>query len=168
MKLTSARLVAVLCVLTLAHLPQAYAGGYFGISAGNSKDKELDESDTGFKVSVGGLVSDNAAVEVAYVDLGDINVGFFDVSQSGFAFSISPLLKLNQQSSLYAKIGLFAWTFEVSDGFSSGKDTGTDVFFGFGFEYRFGEQTALIAEYEKFDVSDGDVDLASVGVRIGF
>jgi hypothetical protein len=165
--ITRLRFVTVLWILAVVPAGHAIAGGYIGISGGSSKDDVLDETASGFKLAVGGSFSDSLDAEIAYVDLGTITIGPFDIEQSGLAASVSPVLKINDQASLFAKVGLFAWTFKVSDSFGSGEDTGTDLFYGFGFEYKISDKLGLIAEYEKYDVSDGDVSLTSLGIRIG-
>ena len=163
------RLLTVLCFLTLGSATHALANGYLLLSAGSSNDDVLDESATGFKIGVGTMINENLAVEAAYVDLGTIDFPFgIEVSQYGLAASLIPVLKINEDAAVYAKIGLYSWTFEVSSGLGSGEDSGTDAFIGFGFEYKVGDSASVVAEYEAYEVSDGDVDLLSVGVKINF
>lgn len=162
------KLLALLCVLVLMPATQAVAKGYLLISAGSSQDDALDESATGIKFGVGSMFGDNLAGEVAFVDLGTIDfpLAGTEFSQYGLAASISPVFELGDQASLYAKLGLFSWTFEAT-GFISGEETGTDLFYGFGFEYKVSDSASIVAEYEAYEVFDGDVSLLSVGVRIG-
>ncbi|MES0328333.1 MAG: outer membrane beta-barrel protein [Gammaproteobacteria bacterium] len=167
---TKLRLLPVLCALTLAPVTHALANGYLLASIGNSDDDVLQETATGIKIGMGAMLNENLAVELAYVDLGTIDFPFFgvEISQYGLAASLIPIHKISEQAAVYAKIGLYSWTLEVSDPFGSGEDTGTDLFYGFGFEHKVGDSVAVVAEYEFYEVSDGDVDLLSVGVKIDF
>ena len=164
------RLLAVLCFLTLGSATHALANGYLLLGAGSSKDDVLDESATGFKIGVGTMINENLAVEAAYVDLGTIDLPAFgvEISQYGLAASLMPVFKISEEAAVYAKIGLYSWTFEASDAFGSGEEDGSDMFFGFGFEYKVEDSASVVVEYESYEVLDGDVDLLSVGVRINF
>lgn len=162
------RLLAILSVLTLAPAAQVLANGYLLLGAGTSKDDVLDESATGIKIGVGANLNKNIAVEAAFVDLGTIDFPGVEFSQYGLAASVIPTLQVNDNVALFAKLGLFSWTFEVNSIIGSGEDTGTDPFIGFGVEFKANAKMAVVVEYEGYEVSDGDVSLLSVGARIGF
>ena len=62
---------ATLCLLTLSSINTALADGYLGLSYGTtSPDESGFEDDNGFKITGGGKLNDNFAVEVSYTDLG--------------------------------------------------------------------------------------------------
>lgn len=163
------KLLVVLGVLALAPVTQAMANGYLMAGAGPSHDDILDESATGFKFGVGSTFGENIAGEVAFVDLGTIDIPIIgtEFSQYGLAASLSPVFKMSDQASAYAKLGLFSWTFEATGPFISGEDTGIDLFYGLGFEFKATDKLSIFAEYEMYEVADGDVSLVSVGLRIG-
>ena len=139
----------------------------FGV--GSSKDDVLEESATGFKIGIGANLNENIAVEAAFVDLGTIDFPFgVEVSQYGLAGSLKPFYNVNDQAAIFARFGLYSWTFEITDGFITLEDTGVDPFIGFGVEFKAGDKAAVIAEYEAYDVSDGDVSLLSIGIKISF
>ncbi len=163
------RLLTVLCFLTLGSATHALANGYLLLSAGSSNDDVLNETATGFKIGVGANINENFAVEAAYVDLGTIDYPYgIEFSQYGLAASLMPVYKISEEAAVFAKLGILSWTAELTDGFTTLEDTGSDLFFGFGFEYKVGDSASVVAEYEAYEVLDGDVSLLSVGVRIGF
>ena len=163
------RLLTVVGLLTLGSASQALANGYLLLSAGSSKDDILDESDTGFKIGVGANINENFAAELAWVDLGEFDIPGGEISEYGLTASLIPTYEMSEDASVFAKIGLMSWTLEYSSSFfGSGEETGSDLFYGFGFEYNISNAASVVAEYEKYDIDDGDVDLLSVGVKIGF
>lgn len=163
------RLLTVIGLLALVPVSQALANGYVLLSAGNSKDIIFDDSDIGYKIGVGMNFTDYLAAELAYVDLGEFSAFGGEFSQTGLTASLIPTYKMNEDASVFAKIGLMSWTFEYSSNFApSGEETGSDMFYGLGFEYKVGNTASVVAEYERYDIADGDVDLLSVGVKIGF
>ena len=42
------------------------------------------------------------------------------------------------------------------------------MFYGVGVEYSFTQRASLTVEYEVFEVFDGDVDMISFGMKLGF
>ena len=165
------RLLTVIGLLALVPVSQALANGYVLLSAGNSKDIIFDDSDIGYKIGVGMNFTEYLAAELAYVDLGDFKflAGNASASETGLTASLIPTYKVSEDASVFAKIGLMSWTIEYSSPlFQAEEYTGSDMFYGLGFEYKFGNTASVVAEYERYDIDDGDVDLLSVGVKIGF
>lgn len=156
------------CTLILANLfilPTTYAAAgdkYFGISVGSSDDDVFNETDTGIKLILGFQPSDVVALEIAYVDLGDF-IGDV-VSQSGIALNAIGKIPLNNDVAITGKLGMFSW--DISAGSLS--NTGTDLAYGFGVEVKVSKEVAIVAEYEMFDVDDGDVSLISGGAKFYF
>ncbi len=134
-----------------------------GASFGTANDDLLNEDSSAYKLTLGYKVSDNLSYDIEYVDLGDY---FFDfISQSGVSFNIIGSLPVTDDFSIFGKAGLFAWTLGAS-GFED--DTGTDITYGFGLMYDITTRVSLVGEYEFYEVSDGDVDLISAGLKISF
>ncbi|TNF34291.1 MAG: porin family protein [Gammaproteobacteria bacterium] len=169
MKSKSSWLVAFLTsILVFPQLVNASeTRGYFGFSFGSSDDEVLNETESGFKLVLGASLSDNLAVEGAFVDLGTINYGFAEISQYGIAGNLIGKIPVGDAVSLFAKAGLFSWTFEVDYGYIA-EDTGVDITYGAGLEVKLTDKASLLGEYESFEVSDGDVSLVSLGFRLYF
>ncbi len=162
----SLRALALSLVLGGLWLQPAIAaeqGFYAGGSLGESDDEILNETDSGYKLFAGYEFNRNAAVEVAFVDLGEFVGGVLD--QYGLAFQFVGKLPVSNQMNLFGKVGLFNWTVDVF-GLT---DDGTDPTYGAGVEFRFTEQLAGRVEWETFqDIAGGDVDLISVGLSVRF
>jgi len=184
-----AGVVIGLGALTVA--PLASAQGYFGASfgstdAGNGIAQGLitsgtvDGSDSGFKLFGGYQFSQNLALEVAYVDLGQTTYSgnFFGVpvtngkiEASGVNGSLVGTFPVNPSFSFFAKAGLFAWSADARDitgGIPfSASDDGVDISFGIGGAFHINRNLSLRAEWERYDAID-DISLLSIGLAYRF
>src|SRR5688572_2697436 len=188
--MTKTRNVLACSVLALAgSLPatQASAQGFVGASFGQSDiDEEIttglidsgtvDGKDTGWKIFGGYMFSRNFGLEVAYVNLGEVSYsgtfGGFPVTGgkvevTGFNVAALGSLPINEQFSIFGKIGLFMWEAEASDTtggvpFSATAD-GTDLSLGLGVSYNFTRNFAVRAEWEMFQTDEADATLLSIG-----
>jgi opacity protein-like surface antigen len=168
-------------LLALPALPAAAAdnGFYLGASVGQANlkidnltnnilpDDDFDSDDTAFKLIAGMRPLDWLGVEAAYVNFGepeDTVVGQKLKADgdgiSAFAVGFLPTGPVD----LYAKLGLISWDSKISGSFD---DDGTDLAYGVGAQFRL-LSLSIRAEYEKFDISDVDLDMISVGVTYTF
>lgn len=171
--------------MTLAAASAAHAqdnGIYVGGSLGDvSSDYDWRlggaeggaDDESAFKVIGGVRPFDPFAVEVNYVDLGRTTVPVPAVggeaavdsralSVSAVGFYALPLLDV------FGRVGVARWESEPRALFASfDTDDGTDLTYGVGAQIRLGG-FSVRAEYETFDVDDGSVDLASIGVTYTF
>jgi hypothetical protein len=156
----------------------ADSGFYLGGSIGRSniiKDDigtlKLDSNDTAFKFIAGFRPLDNLAVEASYVNFGKPSdqVAGVPVQADGKgvtafvlgALAVGPV-------DLFVKGGLINWNTTVSTrGVNLSKDSGTDLAYGAGAQFRLGS-LGFRGEYEKFNVSDGKLNMVSVGVTWTF
>ena len=163
------------------------AGFFVGGSVGQSDiDDEIttglidsgtvDGKDTAFKMFGGYMFNRHFGVEAAYIDAGEVSYsGTFSgvpvtggtVELSAFNVSVLGNFPVNEQFSVFGKIGLFSWEAEANDTTGgmpfSADDDGTDVSFGVGVAYNFTRNFGLRAEYELFKTDDADVSLISIG-----
>lgn len=169
-------------LLTLPVLPAVAAdnGFYLGGSIGQANvqidnltgnvlpDDDFDADDTAYKLIAGMRPLDWLAVEAAYVNFGepDDTVAGFPLEAEGdgisaFAVGFLPTGPVD----LFAKVGLIAWDTKVSGiGFD---DDGSDLAYGVGAQFRF-LSLSIRAEYEKFEISDVDLDMISIGLTYTF
>jgi hypothetical protein len=169
-------------LLTLPVLPAVAAdnGFYLGGSVGQANlqiddltggalpDDDFDADDTAFKLIAGIRPLDWLAVEAAYVNFGEPSdeVAGFDLEADGdgiSAFAVGFLAV--GPVDLFAKAGLIAWDSKIEGG--AFDDDGSDLAYGVGAQFRVWG-LALRAEYEKFEISDVDLDMISVGVTYTF
>ena len=168
-------------LLTLPVLPAVAAdnGFYLGGSVGQVNVKvddvfgslpndDFDSDDTAFKLIAGIRPLDWLGVEAAYVNFGepeDTVLGARLTAEgdgiSAFAVGFLPTGPVD----LFAKAGLIAWDSKVTG--AAFDDDGSDLAYGVGAQFRV-LGLSIRAEYEKFDISDVDLDMISVGVTYTF
>jgi OmpA-OmpF porin, OOP family len=184
-KLAAASLLAIAGALAASQASaQPYLGGSIGqsdvddeITTGLITSGSVDGKDTAFKIFGGYMFNRNFGVEGAYVDLGEVSYsGSFGgapvtggkVEINGFNVSAVGAFPVNEQFSVFGKMGLFIWDADASDTtggvpFSASAD-GTDLSFGVGVNYSFTRNLGVRAEWEMFKTDDGDATLLSAGV----
>jgi OOP family OmpA-OmpF porin len=187
MQIRKALAVCALALSGALTASQASAQFFIGGSVGQSDmDDEItnglitsgtvDGKDSAWKIFGGYMFNRHFGVEAAYVNLGEVSYsGAFGVlpvtggKVELTAFNVSALgaLPINEQFSLFGKIGFLGWEAEASDTTGgvpfSAKDDGTDISFGVGVMFNFTPNFGVRAEYEFFQTDIGDADLISVG-----
>ncbi len=169
-------------LLALPALPAVAAdnGFYLGGSVGQVNLKiddltngvlpndDFDSDDTAFKLIAGIRPLDWLAVEAAYVNFGEPEDTVLGQKLkadgdgiSAFAVGFLPTGPVD----LFAKVGLIAWDSKITGG--AFDDDGSDLAYGAGAQFRV-LGLAVRAEYEKFDISDVDLDMISIGVTYTF
>lgn len=206
--------VAVLVMLTPTGELQAqsgwYAGGNIGLASAGYDEADLvsdlaargwtidtpavDDSDTAWKLYGGFAFNPVLAVEVAYVELGEVVTEFgATISPSDIddlladTYAVHPVLGdgwvaagvlswpvIPERLSLYGRAGVFDWQADIDvrvisggTGQVSGDDSGTDWMYGFGMDWRIGAAWSITAEWERYRLNDW-VDVPSVGLRFRF
>lgn len=168
-------------LLTLPVLPAVAAdnGFYLGGSIGQANLKiddltnntfandDFDGDDMAYKLIAGIRPLDWLGVEAAYVNFGkpeDTVLGQkLKADGDGIsAFAVGFLA--TGPVDLFAKVGLISWDSKISGSFD---DNGSDLAYGAGAQFRV-LSLSIRAEYEKFDISDVDLDMISVGVTYTF
>jgi OOP family OmpA-OmpF porin len=188
-------LAAASCLLSAHALAQPYVGfaaGQSDVDEGMvipgllDPGGRVDGKDGAFKLFGGYQFNPNFALEAALVDLGDVSYSgnFTDatntvlpvtggrIQNSGLNLSAVGVLPLGQRFVLFGKAGMFLWYSEASDitggvAFFSEED-GADLSLGLGASVALGQRVSLRAEWERFDMSNVDVDLVTVGVAFRF
>ena len=140
-------------------------GGYIGFGLGSADIKEIDETDTAYKLVAGWTANQNLGVEVAFIDLGTYQSGLADAY--GVVFDVVGYLPLGNNFNILGKLGMFAWTVDVD--MINASDDGTDLTYGLGVQYDFTNRLFLRGEWEEyFDVSGSDISLLSAGISYTF
>ena len=149
-------------------------------SEGITSSSSSDDKDTGWKAFAGYRVMKYLAIEGAYTNFGEATANGIVTAPAAFTFdskfeaeswSLSALgiLPLNEQFSLFARLGVNVWDADYSvsaPGFVSISDSedGTDVVYGLGAAYNITKNLNLRGEWERYDLGGQDVDLLSLGV----
>jgi opacity protein-like surface antigen len=167
-------------LIALPVLPAVAAdnGFYLGGSVGQANLKisditdgistaDFDADDTAFKLIAGIRPLDWLGIEAAYVNFGEPEDTVLNQKLkadgdgiSAFAVGFLPTGPVD----LFAKVGLISWDSKISGSFD---DSGTDLAYGVGAQFRV-LGLSIRAEYEKFDISDVDLDMISVGLTYTF
>lgn len=163
---------------------QPFIGGSIGqsdiddeIAGGLITSGTVDGKDTGYKIYGGYMFNRNFGIEGAYVNLGKLSYSgdFFGSPVTGGKVEVDGLnvaalgaLPINEQFSVFGKIGLFLWNAKASDTTGgvpfSAKQDGTDLSFGVGLGYDFNRNLGVRAEWEMFKTDEADASLLSVGL----
>lgn len=164
----------ILLVASVLISSTAFAGGYVGLSAGMSDANQgyLDNG-TSFSVTGGYALNENFALEASYIDLGDMddNLGAgLTLSIDGFVVSAVGKVPLSNNINVFGKVGMFVWDATADqDGLGAVlNDDGVDATFGLGVSVDFTPNFGLYAQFQQFDIDDGDVKNYSLGAQFMF
>lgn len=173
---------------TLASAQAFYVGAGFGSTdtgEGNAipyliTSGTVDGKDSGFKIYGGFEFTPNLAVEMAYVDLGELTYGGTfgpdpvtngRLETTGLNVALVGTVPVSPGFSLFAKGGIFAWSAEARDITAGrvfvGRDEGGDLSFGLGAAFYLNENLSLRAEWERFEANDS-ITLLSAGLAYRF
>ena len=149
--------------------PVVAANMYVGINAGAAKiDSAGFGSSSSWNVLGGYTIVENIAAEVAYSNFG--SQSGMGVTSRSKAISVSGIaaLPMNEQFSLFAKLGFASTVWDVS-GASVSKGDWT---YGFGGIVKVYEQVDLRGSYDIYQVENlvlsGEQKVMSVGVVLNF
>jgi len=168
-------------------------GFYVGVGIGqvNVEDDLIgfDDGDTGFKLFGGYALNEILAVEVSYIDGGtaEDSTTFFDpfrgfgtlsleADTSVVNLSVLGDLVLTEQFSLFGRVGYafidtdvdLTARFAASTLSASDSDSTDEISYGVGAVFRFNERFEARAEYEGFDVSDGELNSITASALFRF
>lgn len=137
------------------------------------------------------LLENQFAIELGWIDLGENTLEALgqdspiagdgkrtlDVRTEAEAINISFIGKKNvvKDLSLFGKLGVSSWDVsgrldgvvynssgdQVGSTSFSGSDSGTDIFFGFGLEYKF-----ILFQLERYKIGDSNTSYVSIGAKI--
>jgi len=158
-----------------------------GITTSSSS---VDDTDTAYKLFAGYKVNKYFAVEGSWADLGEATysaqiiapvTGNANASWEASAFALSALgiIPLGNQFELFGKVGYSLWDADLrvsAVGVEDNADEdGSSVVYGLGASYRFAENMAVRAEWERYDgigeddtTGESDIDMWSIGLQFNF
>ncbi len=204
MEYDEVKVICLVSTLFVLAVPAAHAEGVYvtaalgqsrvdldenGFNAGlaslgiNVTSSRVDENDTSYGLNLGYAFNSHFALEVGYVDLGrasyrgSSNIGALslDVESHGWAASAVGSLPLNEQFSLFGRIGGVQAKVEVSGPGGALSDRSWSPLYGVGIDYAFTPSFGLRAEFTRYDsvgdedkTGEGDLDNWSVGVLYRF
>ncbi|MES1942827.1 TonB-dependent receptor protein [Salinisphaera sp. PC39] len=153
--------------------PHGYLGG--GIGYYRVEDEEFPDDDDDFKDEreayrgfIGAMLNRYVGLEIGYTDFAEAEDGGYEADADGFTAAVLAQVPVNEAFSVYGKGGMLAWDLDVSGPLVSGSDDGEDPFYGVGTRIGLGGAFGLRLEYERFELDDTDVDLASANLEFRF
>jgi OOP family OmpA-OmpF porin len=154
-------------VASQAARPGVYVGASWGAFSINKSD--LDDHDSLLKGYGGLQFTDWFALEGTWTDFNRIDNPDGDRFEGdGKGLSAVFSVPIGQSSALFAKAGEFWWKSKTSFGDVFDDADGRDPFWGVGGQFAFNDHLALRVEAERYDVSEVDLDTASVGLQFKF
>ena len=143
----------------------AQTHGYVGVGFGTADDEVLDEDDSAWKLVAGVRYGQYFGLELGFADLGAPEVAGIEFDQSALYVDAVGNLPLGERIDVFAKLGWFAWSLEVSGFGLSGDDDGSDVKYGAGGRFNVTRSFSVQAEFERYaGVQDSDVDVATLSI----
>ena len=157
-------LASALVALTAAAV-SARADGYIGVGFGIADDEILNEEDSAWKLMGGAFYGEHFGLELGFVDLGAPELAGVEFDQTALYVDAVGNLPLGERVDLFAKLGWFAWSLEVSGFGLSGEDDGSDTKYGAGGRFNVTRSLSIQAEFERYTgVQDSDVDVSTLSI----
>jgi hypothetical protein len=168
--------------IALAELnePGFYVGGAVGSVSIDESDFD-DNSDVN-QLYAGVRFNPVLGLEVSRMDFGDYGGDAVSADTDGYGLALTGHLPFNDRFALYGKVGQFWWDTDTEVlGFRQSFD-GEEPFVGVGALLSLSEHLNLDISYQRMDVDleedeigpigdldlDSEVNIASVGLRLGF
>ena len=153
----------------------SYAAAYLGMGFGKV-DYDADaistfDDPTGLEFFIGNNFSDNLAFELGIVKFGESSDGIppeWRLEADSLAFSLLGKSQVSETAQIFFKFGLHSWDISISeDGFGVfGEEDGTDIFYGFGANFKVSNQVGLGFRYNIYDFDGDDVTMFSFNAQI--
>lgn len=148
----------------------------------NTTINEVDSRRIGFGLGLGYEICANWAVELAYLDLNQVDVDFTSTQainmddvhpESGDGFTLSILYKYALDTKTHARLrlGMFDWEAEYrtsqGNGSTTGKDSdsGTDMYWGAGLGHQMTNEFTLVGEIQNFDFDRDNTTYLTIGAE---
>ena len=174
-------------------------GVYIGIDYLNNKidtgvtniSSNLDEKDTGYSLYAGMPINENLDIEISYQDFGEgslsgvngnqfiyqsvtyqfITTATIAISADSYGIAAKPKFNINDNVTVYGKLGLHSWDSELNVTAATGNGNvtadGTDIFYGAGIQVAFNNLSAR-AGYSVYDLDGWDIESFNAGLAYKF
>ena len=168
---------AFLPAAAIAAEPGFYAGAKIG--AASVESDFIDDDDTSYGAYAGWQFNPYFAVEGVYTNFGDVEVDLDDleIENPGLepdSIGVRALgtFPVGERFDILAGIGWHAFDLNpnTGDGLidAIGDDSNSDLFYGVGAQFNFGNNFALRVMYDRFEFEGSDADEISLGAHFTF
>lgn len=153
--------------------PGLYLGGGAGYNRIEGEDftgngDEFEDSRISYKGILGLRLTPTFFVEGQYINFGTAEDGANRVKADGFTTSAVLDLPIWEFVHPYGKIGALFWDADGRFSNVAASDDGTDLTYGVGLRFAVTERIDLRTEYERFELNDTDIDMASANLQFNF
>lgn len=153
--------------------PGLYAGGGIGYNRIEGEDftggdDDFKDERVSYKGVAGLKLGDMLSLEGQYIDFGTAEDGDSRVEADGWTAGAVLEVPLMQNFAVYGKGGALFWDAEGRFANVRADDDGTDPFYGVGARFALNPHLALRLEYERFELNDADIDMASTSLLFHF
>ncbi|MDC1144114.1 porin family protein [Porticoccaceae bacterium] len=178
------RLFALILLSSSVTPTAVFAENYMGLAVGRTDTSvapdgnDVTEDGTSLEIRAGRSLHDIFAVEVGYIDFGDMGFaqGLAEGEISGDAFELTIVAHypVNDRLNLLASVGVSDWDTSLggADYESSYKDNGTNLVLGVGIDYRLNDKFSVDLKYKDYDIGALDKDLGmdciALGIKLSF
>lgn len=132
------------------------------------EDDRLKDNRTAGRVFAGVEANRIFGLQVGYLDFGETEDGRAKMEADGTTISGIAAIPLTETFAPFAKVGNLSWDRERSLGPLSSKDSGDDLFYGFGTRFTLTDHVDMKLQYERFAIDETDLDMASAGLQFNF
>jgi len=119
-----------------------YLGANLGL--GFADYKKLDDSTTsGYSLFGGYHINNSLAIDLGWSNLSESSTSLLKTNTSLLHLGMLGKVPLNTDLTLYGKVGLAMWNYDLNKPFSDNFDNSTDAFFGIGADYGISDQSSV-------------------------
>lgn len=182
-------LALILSFMAFGSVAQAQEGdSYVAAAVGSATTtfSGFSASSTGFRVGYGKRTSENLAIEGYYISSGSGTITnqyytdsyeTFKASTTTFQVQAVGYVPMQPSMELFGKAGLAMWStdWDYTDVYlgslyatGSGKESGTNLVYGFGLDYKLQGGTKIRAEYEVLATKIGSASADVTTISVGF
>lgn len=157
-------ILLLLPLLAKAELVQGEV--YGGASMGVPVYDKLNKTDVGYKIYGGYLLYDFLGLDIGYVNLGNPDSGNGSLEVTGANVAAMGNFSLNNQISLFGKVGTFVWHSKRSG--NGGNDNGNNISVGVGGDFNAKDNVFIHGEIERYEISNESIIMYSLGLLLAF
>ncbi len=159
--------------IATAQDPGLYLGGGIGYNRIEGEDftgdgDDFEDDRVSYKGIAGFKLGRMLSLEGQYIDFGTAEDGDNRVEADGWTAGAVLDLPLTENFSIYGKGGALFWDAEGRFANVRVDDDGTDPFYGAGARFALSQNLGLRIEYERFELNDTDIDMASANLLFHF
>ncbi len=171
------RFTALSVLLSFSHNSPAHF--YFAAATGSTDYAEVAEDVSSLELSGGYRVSDNLALEISWLELGEETVragsaGSTDFSVDGTNISLLAIIPVTEEVEFFARIGVYYWDLTTSNITSAtlfrskNEEEDADTSLGAGIAWNLSDNLALRLLYQEVDVAGDNIENLSAGFTFAF